>query len=223
VATPGEEDRFNQVLHRLGHELRNGLNALQMSNYLLLQAELGATEHDVVDRNAATIRDLRDLVDLAVRVSDLQVGNLPIARSREDAASVLEEAAESLRKAMPDGAIAMVGAAARGLAVLDTDPALLAWVLRAVARSGFIAAEPAVLQLGLERRGREVAFTLGRGATRDLPPPSFLRDPRAANRRAQREDIELAAACEVAAALGGRLAAERDRAPPAWVLMLPTA
>lgn len=216
------EEVLNRILHGIGHDLRNGLNALHVNNYLLLEAGLASADRDVVLRNATTIRDLRDLVDLTVRVSDLRSGALRFMPQAEDAAGVLTTAAESARRAV--GCTLSVRMPQAGESwTINADAVLVAWVLRSVVRSGFDPAPPAQgVVFALEPRDGEVALCVSSSALRMPIRDDPLRDEAAWQRAVPRADLELAAAAEVTQAMGARLVREPDRDPPAWTLVFRT-
>lgn len=205
------------TMHRIGHEIRNDLNALQTSNHLLLHAQLTAGDREMLVQNAATIQAIGVLVELAVRTSDLRSGKVLVKPANPVA--VLQEVAASMRRIAAVQCLAQPESNDTTVAI---DRGLLAWALSGLIRSGFQPMPRAqTLCLDLERRGTDIALIVAGAELRPFPAGEPWHDA-ARSIAVHRADLELLLVREAAMALGGRLEGRADRQPPAWTIVLST-
>lgn len=214
-ASPGAPDpaALNRALHRLGHDVRNRLNALQLNAHCMLQSPMPPGLHDIVESNAAAIRELGALTDLMILSSDLQVGQISPESVPENPGDVLIEVAATLRREHPGREVRSVGETGDP-PWIAVDRVLLSWALRAVARSGFESGEGAII-LDFEPVGEECHLSV---ATESSHIPSVVNGEAAWSESGGTRAIELEVARRVVLAQGGTLQPDADAEPPRWVV-----
>lgn len=209
------------LLSTVSHELKTPLTSLQMAIHLLADdsnqrlslrhRELLATARADADRLNALIDDLLD-------VGRLRSGKAPLLLDAVPPASLLESAAQSLRREFEEKHLTLHVDLPANLPMVRADPARAAYVLAALLTSARRAArkDAAITATAHVDQGR-LAFLIQ--VHNDALDPLFA-DPRSTSGR---DGISLAVAREIAAAHAGAIAFTNEPSGPQWQFTLPIA
>jgi signal transduction histidine kinase len=207
------------LLSTVSHELKTPLTSLQMAIHLLaddVDQRLPLRHRELLSTARADADRLNSLIDDLLDVGRMRSGKAPLLLDPIAPATLLESAAQSLRREFDEQHLTLHTDLPPNLPLVRADPARAAYVLAALLTAARRAARPdAAISASANALQGRLSFFIR--VHHDALDPLFA-DPRSTSGR---DGISLAVAREIAAAHGGAIAFTNEPTGPQWEFTLP--